>query len=120
MCLLIAVLVAMAIRRVVDNVSEAYVWCWALLQREGEETRSGVEGSHSACSCDDPVKDDAKERGVESPVETFWRDLADHPEDWWDNWATRRNPKAPDFKHRVTRQPLWTPVWAHRYFQGVL
>ena len=48
---------------------------------------------------------------AEASVETYWRHLVDHPEEWWDNRVTRKNPRAPDFKHKVTRQALWIDNW---------
>ena len=46
----------------------------------------------------------------------------ERPEEWWDNRATRKNPRAPDFKHKVTRQALWidnwqTPEWVGTKFE---
>ena len=38
---------------------------------------------------------------AEASLETYWRHLVDHPEEWWDNRVTRKNPRALDFKHKV-------------------
>ena len=60
----------------------------------------------------------------ESPKDALWRSaLVDSPNDWWDNRADKRNPKAPDFKAKnngpqIDGKPaaLWidsrdTPSW---------
>lgn len=49
-------------------------------------------------------------------VEGRWAALFCSPNDFWDNRATKRNPKAPDFKHKETGEALWvesrgTPAW---------
>ncbi len=49
-------------------------------------------------------------------VEGRWAALFCSPDDFWDNRATKRNPKAPDFKHKETGEALWvesrtTPSW---------
>ena len=49
-------------------------------------------------------------------VEGRWAALFCSPGDFWDNRATKRNPKAPDFKHKETGEALWvesrnTPAW---------
>lgn len=123
-CLLVVLLLAMAIRRVVDHVMQVCGWLWTLLQRHDEEVRSGDEVDRSSCFLEGAARDAVKECRFEASVETSWRDLVEHPENWWDNRSTRRNPKAPDFKHRATRQALWidnsrTPMWARRHFEGV-
>ncbi|KAK4419170.1 protein OSB2, chloroplastic [Sesamum alatum] len=45
----------------------------------------------------------------------FWKDLVENPDNWWDNRAKKKNPKAPDFKNKETGEALWlnnTPGWA--------
>jgi len=49
-------------------------------------------------------------------IEGRWAALFCSPDDFWDNRATKRNPKAPDFKHKETGEALWvesrsTPSW---------
>ncbi|KAI3474014.1 hypothetical protein Pfo_028802 [Paulownia fortunei] len=39
----------------------------------------------------------------------------ENPDKWWDNRTKKRNPKAPDFRHKETGEVLWlnkSPVWA--------
>lgn len=58
----------------------------------------------------------------ESSAEDKWRSVIDNPNLWWDNRATRRNPKAPDFKLKnddTGQVVLWinsrdTPDWARQ------
>ncbi|MCL7033566.1 hypothetical protein MKW94_022088 [Papaver nudicaule] len=46
--------------------------------------------------------------------EESWKNLIDDSTNWWDNRAKKLNPKAPDFRHKVTREGLWlssAPAW---------
>ena len=40
-----------------------------------------------------------------------WREFFRDPSQWWDNRSCKRNPRAPDFKHRVTGKGLWVDGW---------
>lgn len=57
-------------------------------------------------------------RGVRTNTgndEDSWKDLVESPLKWWDNRRSKRNPKAPDFKHKETGKGLWvssSPDWA--------
>ncbi|KAG7532706.1 Primosome PriB/single-strand DNA-binding [Arabidopsis thaliana x Arabidopsis arenosa] len=48
--------------------------------------------------------------------EESWKNLVENPSKWWDNRLDKRNPKAPDFKHKETGEVLWinnnSPTWA--------
>lgn len=47
--------------------------------------------------------------------EDSWKDLVESPLKWWDNRTSKRNPKAPDFRHKETGKGLWvssSPDWA--------
>ncbi|ESW16682.1 hypothetical protein PHAVU_007G176800 [Phaseolus vulgaris] len=55
--------------------------------------------------------------GSGSVVE-LWQAFFANPGEWWDNRMTKRNPKAPDFKHKDTGEALWiegryTPQWVN-------
>ena len=59
----------------------------------------------------------------EASIEACWRELVERLEEWWDNWATLSNRRAPDFKHKRTRRALWidnweTPEWVRAKFGG--
>ncbi|ONK69617.1 uncharacterized protein A4U43_C05F24850 [Asparagus officinalis] len=45
----------------------------------------------------------------------LWRDLFDHPEEWWDNRSSKSNRARAAFKHKKSGQQLWindsTPEW---------
>ncbi|XP_026405452.1 protein OSB3, chloroplastic/mitochondrial-like isoform X1 [Papaver somniferum] len=46
--------------------------------------------------------------------EESWKNLIDDPTNWWDNRAKKLNPKAPDFRNKVTREGIWlssAPAW---------
>lgn len=38
--------------------------------------------------------------------EQVWGEYFRDPSQWWDNRLNKRNPKAPDFKHRITGKAL--------------
>lgn len=37
----------------------------------------------------------------------LWENLQANPGDWWDNRMDKRNPLAPDFKHKKSGEGLW-------------
>ena len=43
---------------------------------------------------------DFKEEGV-------WQSFFNDPSQWWNNRFDKRNPRAPDFKHKIIRKALW-------------
>ncbi|MQL90531.1 hypothetical protein Taro_023121 [Colocasia esculenta] len=51
-----------------------------------------------------------------SSAEELWQAFFANPVDWWDNRKNKRNPRAPDFKHKHTGEALWiegryNPPW---------
>jgi hypothetical protein len=40
-----------------------------------------------------------------------WQEYFADPSQWWDNRSNKRNPRAPDFKHRVSKKGLWIDRW---------
>lgn len=49
-------------------------------------------------------------------TEKLWQAFFLNPTEWWDNRKDKRNPKAPDFKHKTTGEVLWidsygNPPW---------
>ncbi|GER54320.1 organellar single-stranded DNA binding protein 3 [Striga asiatica] len=50
----------------------------------------------------------------ESSSDDSWKDVVENPDNWWDCRANKKNPKAPDFKHKKTGDALWlnrAPGW---------
>lgn len=44
----------------------------------------------------------------------LWEEYKQQPTNFWDNRAKKLNPKAPDFKHKVSGEGLWvssSPAW---------
>ncbi|KAL3628546.1 hypothetical protein CASFOL_027592 [Castilleja foliolosa] len=44
-----------------------------------------------------------------------WKNLVENPGNWFDNRMNKKNPKAPDFKHKESNDALWLnrcPDWA--------
>lgn len=55
------------------------------------------------------------ERRRSSKTDDSWKSLVENPEKWWDNRMKKKNPKAPDFRHKDTGEVLWlnsSPPWA--------
>lgn len=47
-------------------------------------------------------------------VKNLWEMFDKSPNEFWDNRATKRNPKQPDFVHKTSRGALWVnskPDW---------
>ncbi|KAF3325311.1 hypothetical protein FCM35_KLT10382 [Carex littledalei] len=63
----------------------------------------------------DEVKDNENTReyfkfakiGSKVAVEKRWQAFFANPLDWWDNRRNKKNPNAPDFKHKDTNEALW-------------
>jgi len=43
--------------------------------------------------------------------EQDWEDYFANLALWWDNQGSQKNPKALDFKHRMTKRSLWIDGW---------
>ena len=95
---------------------------WVVLQKRNEVSVGRDEPRSSA---DESSARDFKETGssvATMSAEACWRHLIESPDEWWDNRATRKNPRAPDFKHKLTRRALWidnwqTPEWVRASFE---
>lgn len=104
----------------------ACYYVWLLIRRgEGGDQVELCEGL-SACSHDDTARESRRTSIIDSSSdltnEMYWRQFFDCPSEWWDNRSTRRNPRAPDFKHKVTSKALWidnrhTPEWVRARLQ---
>lgn len=51
-----------------------------------------------------------------SNIESLWQTFFANPFEWWDNRTKKRNPRAPDFKHKDSGEALWieskySPSW---------
>lgn len=49
-------------------------------------------------------------------TEKLWQAFFANPSDWWDNRSSKKGPKYPDFKHKLTGEALWiesytSPSW---------
>ncbi|KAL2653607.1 hypothetical protein R1flu_021735 [Riccia fluitans] len=44
-------------------------------------------------------------------TEKRWQAFFADPSQWWDNRVNKKNPKAPDFKHKSTQEVLWLTSW---------
>ncbi|TKY52687.1 OSB1 [Spatholobus suberectus] len=83
-----------------------------------------IERSFSAVSSQDQESDFAMagSRKVSNAANStgsvveLWQAFFANPGEWWDNRKKKRNPKAPDFKHKDTGEALWiegryNPPW---------
>ncbi|XP_024528399.1 protein OSB1, mitochondrial-like [Selaginella moellendorffii] len=66
------------------------------------------------------------EKSNDSKIETarLWLEFFAAPNEWWDNRAIKRNARAPDFKHKETREALWLnsqdlPSWIPSQIQAL-
>ncbi|KAG0592855.1 hypothetical protein KC19_1G285400 [Ceratodon purpureus] len=62
--------------------------------------------------------------GNSQTIHELWEEYFSGPSQWWDNRNRKGNPRAPDFKHKVTGEALWidgwyTPEWVKEKFQLV-
>jgi len=96
----------MAVCRICDNTQEVCIYIWLLVQRRGE--RAGVVD----VGC--PLSSLGSFRKMPEPevvprvlMEDPWWHLAEHPSKWWDNRSSKKNLRAPDFKHKVLNKGLW-------------
>ena len=60
-----------------------------------------------------------KQRSDRADQEQIWRDLLANPSLWWDNRYDKLGRGHPDFRHKISRQPLWLnshrkPAWVDR------
>ncbi|KAL3685568.1 hypothetical protein R1sor_003590 [Riccia sorocarpa] len=46
-------------------------------------------------------------------TEKRWQAFFADPSQWWDNRLNKKNPKAPDFKHKSTQEVLWLNSWSN-------
>ena len=47
----------------------------------------------------------------EAAVEDDWIAYFEDPSRWWDNRASKNNPRAPDFRHKKSKRALWIDGW---------
>ncbi|XP_047331491.1 protein OSB2, chloroplastic-like [Impatiens glandulifera] len=52
------------------------------------------------------LEQENKFRGFQQKNDS-WKNLVENPNKWWDNRTSKRNVRAPDFKHRETGEGLW-------------
>ena len=92
------------LRRFVDFVlGLTMFWLSSLLQRRCRIGRGDLQEAPVAESSGSSVADEGEDY--------LWRQYFSDPSQWWDNWKNKRNPKGPDFKHKVTREALWIDGW---------
>ena len=129
MMLLAIWFLAFVLRQMSDRLSQlSFGWLLRSMQRraEAKDERFGgeeyVNGKKEGKGL--PEKESVRSSGSleVDEDEQLWREYFADPILWWDNRLKKRNPRAPDFKHRVTRKALWidgwyTPRWARDSFQ---
>lgn len=105
-------------------------WVEAWLQREDAKRPCGSDSKPSKEACQDdgkpcqhkekPHRHDGKPsslhhrhrlRDIAAHADRLWQDLFVNPSDWWDQRTKKKNPRAPDFKHKTTRESLWISSW---------
>ncbi|KAI3885639.1 hypothetical protein MKX03_014834, partial [Papaver bracteatum] len=59
-------------------------------------------------------RESSSKSNTKKSSDVSWKNLIDGPTNWWDNKAKRLNPKAPDFRNKVTLEGKWfssAPSW---------
>ena len=78
--------------------------CWrisSLIARANEVVRNGSE-----TAAIDQFRVPKHDFKISLEMEAHWRDLIEHSGDWWDNRLSKQKPRAPDFRHKSSRQAL--------------
>ena len=119
--LLILWLLAILVQRVCDCVQGICLHLWLILQKHNEVS-TGID-ERCAGADENSVKDSREAESFAMSTEACWRHLVESPDEWWDNRATQKNPRAPDFKHKLTRRALWidnwqSPEWVRASFEN--
>ena len=102
--LLMLWLVAILVRQACDWVHEGCFQMWLRVQRGREVDAQGERCWEETAGSRVRVASEGHSR--EASIEACWKQLVERPEEWWDNWTIRSNPRAPDFKHKRTRRAL--------------
>ena len=78
-----------------------------ILAREAEEKEGMSDGGTDGEGEEADGEAVVRLHPTNPETEELWQRLLDDPSQWWDNRVTKHNPKGPDFKHKVSKQPLW-------------
>lgn len=86
------------------------------IDRSDAPVRSHDQDFDFIMSDDNGKKASYASNGTTGSVVELWQAFFANPGEWWDNRRNKRNPKAPDFKHKDTGEALWidgrsTPPW---------
>ncbi|KAI3965396.1 hypothetical protein MKX01_042877 [Papaver californicum] len=82
---------------------------WAISELQITSGKEEVSRSNAQTQKESSFQGNTKMSSEES-----WKNLIDDPTNWWDNRAKKLNPKAPDFRNKVTREAIWlssAPAW---------
>lgn len=108
------------LRQLCDRVLEAaFLWLVNSVRQNGKQPAKGTsvqEGRKGKLEGVDIMDKDRYCSGTSSSSEIdeddhIWQEYFADPSQWWDNRCNKRNPKAPDFKHRTTKRALWVDGW---------
>ena len=118
MMLLAIWFLAFVLRQMYDRLSQVSIgWLLSSIRRRAGAKDEGYGGEEYANNKKETKVLREKESGGSSGSseveedERLWREYFADPTLWWDNRLNKRNPRAPDFKHRVTRKALWIDGW---------
>jgi hypothetical protein len=109
-------LLAELLKRLCDWVlGITFFWLIALLQSRCriDPGRIDLQGERTIVRQETPDREvSGSEASVSGETEDYyWRQYFSDPSQWWDNRESKRNPKSPDFKHKITRKSLWIDGW---------
>ena len=102
---------AIVVRRVCDIVLDICSYLFLFLQKRDECSEVPTARSTEIVSTRVSEERIISSGSQDELIETLWRDVCEHSDQWWDNRFSKRNPKAPDFKHKTTKKALWIDNW---------
>ena len=91
-------LLALGVCRICVRVQDLCWGIWGLIAQADEVVHSGSE-----TTAVNQFRVPRRDFEISSSMEAHWRDLIEHPGDWWDNRLSKQNPRAPDFRHKYSR-----------------
>lgn len=98
----------------IDSVTTP-AWVKAQIQGHDAKEPSFVNG--------DSIQGERSNSKDNGDFESLWKSYFANPSEWWDNRDAKKNPKAPDFKHKISGAALWidsysNPSWVKAQFEG--
>jgi hypothetical protein len=102
--------VVLILQRICERVLDImYFWLLASLRRYNPQSDESLVIDEGAANSS--VASSSGQAIVIMSEEQIWLEYFKDPSQWWDNRLSKKNLKAPDFKHKVTKRALWIDGW---------